>query len=85
MNTDPAPGHPHDVWARADAYERYVGRWGRLVARVFLPWMGVEPGARWLDVGCRTGAVTATIVDLAEPAAVLGVTARAWAVRGLRH
>jgi SAM-dependent methyltransferase len=73
MTTDPAHGHPHDVWTGADAYERYVGRWGRLVARAFVPWMGIAPGARWLDVGCGTGALTATIVELAEPAAVLGV------------
>jgi SAM-dependent methyltransferase len=73
MNPDPAHGHPHDVWTGADAYERYVGRWGRLVARAFVPWMGVAPGAHWLDVGCGTGALTATIVELAAPAAVLGV------------
>jgi SAM-dependent methyltransferase len=70
MNADPAR---HDVWTGADAYERYIGRWGRQVARVFVPWMGVAPSARWLDVGCGTGALTATILELAEPAAVLGV------------
>jgi ubiquinone/menaquinone biosynthesis C-methylase UbiE len=73
MNADPADGRPHDVWTGADAYERYVGRWGRLVARAFVPWLGIAPGAHWLDVGCGTGAVTATMVELAEPAAVLGV------------
>lgn len=73
MNRDPAHGHPHDVWTGGDAYERYVGRWGRLVARAFVPWMGIAPGARWLDVGCGTGAVTSTIEELAQPAAVLGV------------
>ena len=71
MNTDPST--PHDVWTGGDAYERYVGRWSRLVARAFVPWMAVVPGAKWLDVGCGTGALTQTIVDLAEPAAVLGV------------
>lgn len=73
MTTDPAQGNPHDVWAVGDAYERYVGRWGRPVARAFVPWMGIAPGARWVDVGCGTGALTASIVDLAAPAAVLGV------------
>jgi SAM-dependent methyltransferase len=73
MSTDPAHGHPHDVWTGASAYEGFVGRWGRLVARTFVPWMGIAPGARWLDVGCGTGALSATIVALAEPAAVLGV------------
>ena len=73
MKPDPAHGHPHDVWTGGDAYERYVGRWGRLVARAFVPWLGIAPGARWLDVGCGTGALTATIMELAEPAGVLGV------------
>jgi SAM-dependent methyltransferase len=71
MNTDPS--HPHDVWTGADAYERYIGRWSRLVAGAFVPWMAISPGARWLDVGCGTGALTQTIVELGQPAAVLGV------------
>lgn len=73
MTSEPAGRHPHDVWKGGDAYERYVGRWSRLVARAFVPWLGVAPGARWLDVGCGTGAGAATILELAEPAAVLGV------------
>jgi SAM-dependent methyltransferase len=73
MDADPVEPHLPDVWTGADAYERYVGRWSRLVAREFVPWLGVAPNARWLDVGCGTGALTATIVELAEPAAVLGV------------
>ena len=73
MNTDPAHGHPHDVWTGGDAYERYVGRWGRLVARHSCPGWASRRALKWLDVGCGTGALTATIVELAEPAAVLGV------------
>jgi len=64
---------PKDPWTDADAYEGYIGRWGRLVAREFVPWLGVPAAARWLDVGCGTGALTATIVALAAPAGVLGV------------
>jgi len=48
-----------DVWAAADAYEDYVGRWSRQVAARFVPWLGVPPGRRWLDVGCGTGALSA--------------------------
>ena len=73
MDIDPAHRHPHDVWTGADDYERYIGRWSRPVARAFVPWMGVAPGAHWLDVGCGAGALTATIAELAEPAGVLGV------------
>jgi len=62
-----------DVWASGAAYEPYVGRWSRLVAREFLKWLGVPAGKRWLDVGCGTGALSQTILDLASPSGVLGV------------
>ncbi len=62
-----------DVWAAGDLYESYVGRWSRLVAAEFLDGLGVPAGARWLDVGCGTGALTRTILDRRASAAVLGV------------
>jgi SAM-dependent methyltransferase len=49
------------VWASADAYERYIGRWSRIVADELLDRLDVPPGARWLDVGCGTGALSSTI------------------------
>lgn len=62
-----------DVWATGDAYQRYMGRWSRLVARQFIPWLNRPPGACWLDIGCGAGAVTRTILESAEPAQVIGV------------
>jgi SAM-dependent methyltransferase len=62
-----------DVWAVGDAYEPYVGRWSRKVAAEFVRRLDVPPGARWLDVGCGTGAVTSTVVAGAAPGAVVGV------------
>ncbi|MCP2197082.1 class I SAM-dependent methyltransferase [Lentzea flava] len=61
------------MWDGGDAYERYVGRWSRPVAREFLRWLDVPPGRRWLDVGCGTGALTETVLAHAEPASVVGV------------
>ena len=63
----------HDVWASGDAYEPYVGRWSRLVARKFLDWLSLPEGARWLDVGCGTGALTQAIVERCAPQEVVGV------------
>ena len=62
-----------DVFNRAGSYEPYVGRWSRRLAPVFVEWLGVEPGSRWLDVGCGTGALTDAILATAEPRAVSGV------------
>jgi SAM-dependent methyltransferase len=63
----------HDVWAVGDAYEAYVGRWSRRVAEAFLRWLDVPVGRRWLDVGCGTGALTATVLAIADPTEVIGV------------
>jgi SAM-dependent methyltransferase len=61
------------VWASGRAYEPYVGRWSRLVAREFVEWLAVPPAARWLDVGCGTGALTETILHRASPSEVHGI------------
>jgi SAM-dependent methyltransferase len=62
-----------ESWAGADAYEAFVGRLSRRVAPVFLDWLAVEPDRRWLDLGCGTGALSATILARSSPAAVTGV------------
>ncbi len=61
------------VWASGAAYEAYVGRWSRLVAREFVEWLAVSPSARWLDVGCGTGALTEAVLRRASPAQVDGI------------
>lgn len=65
--------HQKDTWASGAAYEPYVGRWSRLVAREFLAWLAILHGARWLDVGCGTGALSQTILDVASPREITGV------------
>jgi SAM-dependent methyltransferase len=62
-----------DVWSSGDSYEAYMGRWSRSVASRFLPWLGRPAGARWLDVGCGTGALTHELLARAGPSAAVGV------------
>lgn len=62
---------PGDRWVTGAAYEAYMGRWSRPVARVFIEWLHPKPSAHWLEVGCGTGALTSTICDLCEPASVI--------------
>lgn len=64
-----------DTWSEADSYELYMGRWSAPIGRSFLAWVGVSDGARWLDVGCGTGALSAAIAETRAPAGVAGVDA----------
>jgi SAM-dependent methyltransferase len=40
---------------------------------MFLSWLRIPAGRRWLDAGCGTGALCATIVDHCAPASVSGL------------
>lgn len=62
-----------DTWERGDPYEQYAGRWSRRVAPLFLSWLDIPAGRKWLDVGCGTGALCAAIVDHCSPCSVTGV------------
>ncbi len=62
-----------DSWNDGAPYERYVGRWSRRVAPLFLEWLGLPAGRRWLDVGCGTGALCAAIAERCAPASIVGV------------
>ena len=55
------------------AYERMMGTWSRLAGEIFLDWLGLPRGLRWLDVGCGNGAFTELIVERCGPAATEGV------------
>jgi len=61
------------VWTSGDAYEPYVGRWSRRIAPLFLAWLAVPSGSRWLDIGCGTGALSQAILDRCSPLLVRGV------------
>lgn len=71
-NKDIPPSTP-DVWADGAAYEAYIGRWSRAVAREFLGWLAVAPGGHWLDIGCGTGALSQAILQHADPASLYGL------------
>ena len=62
-----------DNWKSGSPYERYVGRWSRRVAPLFITWLSIPRGRRWLDVGCGTGALSAAILEHGAPSSVTGV------------
>jgi SAM-dependent methyltransferase len=62
-----------DKWQSGDAYERYMGRWGRLLAREFVLWLDFSGPGTWLDLGCGTGALSQAILELAQPERIIGL------------
>jgi SAM-dependent methyltransferase len=61
-----------DAWDDGAAYDGYVGRWSRLIAREFIRRLDVPAASAWLDFGCGTGALTRAILALASPRRVVG-------------
>jgi ubiquinone/menaquinone biosynthesis C-methylase UbiE len=54
----------------ADAYDRFVGRYGPTLAAALITFTGVDPGARALDVGCGPGALAAALAERLGAASV---------------
>ena len=46
------------MFSESDGYERFMGRWSRRLAPLFVDFAGVDAGDVVLDVGCGTGALT---------------------------
>lgn len=63
----------HDIFNEAEAYERYVGRWSRVLTPNFVRWLAVPLQGEWLDVGCGIGSLTEAILANAFPKSVVGV------------
>jgi ubiquinone/menaquinone biosynthesis C-methylase UbiE len=57
----------------ADAYDRFMGRYSRLLSPQMADLAGVAAGQRALDVGCGPGALTAELVARLGPKAVAAV------------
>jgi SAM-dependent methyltransferase len=74
-----------DRWTSGADYDRWMGRWSRLLAREFLSWLAVPAGLRWIDVCCGSGIVTETIAERAAPQSVVGVDASAQQIEFARE
>ena len=57
----------------AEAYDRFMGRYSRLLSPQLADFAGVRSGQRAIDVGCGPGALTAELVTRLGPAAVAAV------------
>ena len=64
-----------DPWESGNPYEFFMGRWSRLVAHNFLEWLSMSEHRRWLDVGCGTGVLSSSILEMTAPQEILAVDA----------
>lgn len=67
------PRDQPNLWTSTEKYERYMGRWSRRVAPLFLGWLGSPARKRWIDIGCGTGELAWKISGLCDPATITGI------------
>jgi SAM-dependent methyltransferase len=62
-----------DMFGDAEAYERFMGRWSRLVAPLLVDFSGLPDEGRALDVGSGTGSLAFAIAERNDRSHVLGI------------
>jgi len=61
------------MFSRADAYERFMGRWSQKLAPALVEYSEVNDGVAVLDVGSGTGALAFAVRDATATTRVLGI------------
>ncbi len=60
-------------FADGEGYERFMGQWSRAAGRLFIEWLSLPSGLKWLDVGCGTGAFTEIIKQSSGASEVVAI------------
>jgi len=68
-----ASGRQDPIFSESQAYERFMGRWSRLLAPLLVQFAGVRDGDAVLDVGSGTGALTAAVTNAAPTSRIIGI------------
>jgi SAM-dependent methyltransferase len=61
------------MFTASAGYERFMGRWSRLLAPAYIAFAGVKDGDRVLDVGTGTGSLAATLEAIMPSGEIVGV------------
>jgi SAM-dependent methyltransferase len=62
-----------EMFGNAQAYERFMGRWSRLIAPLFVDFAGLPQQASVLDVGSGTGSLAFTVLERKAGTRVVGI------------
>ena len=62
-----------DAWRAGKSYDHYMGRWSRRIAARFVEWLAPPRDAAWLEIGCGTAALTATVLAQCAPRSILAI------------
>ena len=55
------------------SYEQMMGVWSRFAGEIFLDWLALPLGLRWIDIGCGNGAFTELLVERCSPEGGQGI------------
>jgi ubiquinone/menaquinone biosynthesis C-methylase UbiE len=61
------------MFSESAGYERFMGRWSRLLAPAYIAFAGVKDGDRVLDVGTGTGALASALEAATTSSEIMGI------------
>src|SRR3954463_8418521 len=61
------------MFSTSEGYERFMGRWSRLLAPAYLSFAGIRDADRILDVGTGTGSVACTVAAALPSSEIIGI------------
>src|SRR4030095_9430782 len=61
------------MFTMGEGYERFMGRWSRLLAPAYISFAGIRNGERILDVGTGTGSVATTLAAAVPSSEIVGI------------
>lgn len=68
-----AQGQKNAMFGNAASYDRFMGRWSRMLATHFIRFVDLPQNANVLDVGCGTGALSFALLEDARQRHVTGI------------
>lgn len=61
------------MFTTSEGYERFMGRWSRLLAPAYISFAGIRDGERILDVGTGTGSVASALAAAIPSSEIVGI------------